>query len=341
MSAKADEGELRMPSVARGNAEVGPPPPFDAECVSALTMVLEMYPEPATAEKLPRMRQAATDSDPTDESLECGGAFRVEELSAPGLNGAPDVPVLICTPTAATHRTAAIYYVHGGGMVCGNLRSELDYMMGTAEREGLAIVAVGYRVAPEHPDPAPVEDCYAGLLWLFAQAERFNIDAERILIVGMSAGGGLAAGVALMARDRNGPNLIGQMLHSPMLDERNDTVSSLQFQAHGSWTRESNEFGWSALLGDRRRSEYVSAYASPSRAETLSGLPPTFVDVGSAEVFRDESVDYASRLWAAGGIAELHVWPGGYHGYEAFAPTAAISRGALGARSEWLHRLLN
>jgi acetyl esterase/lipase len=143
-----------------------------------------------------------------------------------------------------------------------------------------------------------------------------------------------------MARDRGGPVLRGQMLLCPMLDDRNDTPSSVQMAGQGVWDRTANETGWTALLGAARGGPDVSPYAAPARATDLSGLPPAFVDVGSAETFRDEDVAYAERIWQAGGHAELHVWPGGFHGFDLLVPQAVISQEAKAARVRWLRRLL-
>jgi acetyl esterase/lipase len=162
-----------------------------------------------------------------------------------------------------------------------------------------------------------------------------------MLIAGASAGGGLAAGVALLTRDRKGPKLTGQMLICPMLDDRDRTVSSNQFDGLGLWDRASNVLGWTALLGSRRVSDDVSIYATPARAKDLSHLPPAFIDCGSAEVFRDEDVAYASALWAAGVQAELHVWPGGFHGFDMIVPTSPISQAAIAARDAWIKRHLS
>jgi acetyl esterase/lipase len=202
------------------------------------------------------------------------------------------------------------------------------------------VVSVEYRLAPEHPHPAPVEDCYAGLVWTAEHAGELGIDPERIVVVGASAGGGLAAAAVLMARDRGGPALAGQMLFCPMLDDRNDTVSVRQMVGLGVWDRTANETGWTALLGDARGGPDVSPHAAPARATDLSGLPPTFIDVGTAESFRDEDIAYASSIWRAGGVAELHVWPGGFHGYYQLAPHTQLSRETMAARLAWLRRLL-
>ena len=150
----------------------------------------------------------------------------------------------------------------------------------------------------------------------------------------------MAAGTVLLSRDRGGPSILGQVLAYPMLDDRNDTPSSLQMRGIGVWDHDGNQTGWNAVLGSRAGGPDVSSYAAPARAADLGGLPPTFVDVGSAETFRDEAVEYASRIWRAGGTAELHVWPGGFHGHDTVVPQAALSQAAIRAKADWLHRLL-
>lgn len=200
-------------------------------------------------------------------------------------------------------------------------------------------VSVEYRLAPEHPDPAPVNDCYAGLVWTAAHADELGFDPGRLIIAGASAGGGLAAGTALMARDQGGPALATQTLACPMLDDRNETISSHQIDGIGTWDRGSNDAGWDALLGDCRKTDQASIYAAPARATDLSGLPPAYIDCGSAEVFRDEDVAYASAIWAAGGVAELHVWAGGFHRFDLMAPHAAVSVGARETRTRFVGRI--
>ena len=155
-----------------------------------------------------------------------------------------------------------------------------------------------------------------------------------------SAGGGLAAATVLLARDRSGPAILAQVLWCPMLDDRNNSYSARQMVGLGVWDASYNGVGWTALLGDAQGGPDVSPYAAPGRATDLSGLPPTFIDVGSAETFRDEAVAYASRIWQAGGSAELHVWPGGFHGFELLAPQAAISQTAKAAVEPWLRRTI-
>jgi acetyl esterase/lipase len=318
-----------------------PPVPFDPELAAALSVFAEFLPPAFTPEMIPLLRQPNPAMPaPTDEDLARGGVFTVEERAVPGPEGAPDVSLLVCRPTAATAPTAAIYHIHGGGMIIGDNRSGMLEMLDYAEEFGLAVVSVEYRLAPETPHPGPVEDCYAGLVWTAEHAAELGIDPARIVVGGASAGGGLSAAVALMARDRGGPELLGQLLIYPMLDDRNDTPSAIQMAGLGVWDRTANDTGWTALLGDARGGPDVSPYAAPARETDLSGLPPAFIDVGSAETFRDEDVAYASRIWQAGGIAELHVWHGCFHGFDGLAPQAAVSQEARAARSRWLRRLL-
>ncbi|WP_155334611.1 alpha/beta hydrolase [Acrocarpospora corrugata] len=314
------------------------PPPFDPELAAALAVMAEFIPPSLTLETLPTLRGA--DIGGMEEDLTRGGAIDVTELTVPGPAGEPDISLLVLRPAGEAGPVPALYNIHGGGMIMGTNRLIPTEMLDMIVELKLAVVSVEYRLAPEHPHPAPVEDSYAGLVWTAKHAGEIGVDPARILVMGASAGGGLAAAVALLARDRGGPALIGQLLLCPMIDDRNDTVSSHQMAGLGIWDRISNDTGWTALLGDRRGGPDVSPYAAPARATDLSGLPPAFIDVGSAETFRDEDVAYATRIWQAGGVAELHVWPGGFHGFDMMAPHAAISQEAKAARLRWLRRIL-
>jgi acetyl esterase/lipase len=286
------------------------------------------------------MRQAIAAMSPSDEDLRRGGAVDVLERSFPCPDLSADRSLLICRRAGTTQPAPAIYHIHGGGMVAGDHRTGIDAAVDWVEELGVVVASVDYRLAPEHPHPAPVEDCYAGLVWTVDHAAALGIDPERVVIAGTSAGGGLAAAVAQMARDRRGPSLIGQLLMCPMLDDRNETPSSHELDGEGVWDRHENLAGWRALLGQAQGGPTVSPYAAPARALDLAGLPPAFIDVGSVETFRDEDVAYAARIWQAGGIAELHVWPGGFHGFDQIAPDATLSRAARSARRAWLRRLL-
>ncbi|MFE7127893.1 alpha/beta hydrolase [Streptomyces sp. NPDC057617] len=326
--------------VPSAEGRTGPPPPFDPELAAALDVIREQLGDTLKLDDLPSIRQAGNLGRLSDEDLRRDGAFEVEERTVPGPAGEPDISLLICRPAGAGTGLAAVYNIHGGGMVIGDNRTGVDRLLDWAQELSLVIVSVEYRLAPEHPHPAPVEDSYAGLVWTAEHAAELGIDPARIVVGGGSAGGGLSAAVALLARDRGGPALAGQMLLCPMLDDRNDTPSSLQMAGLGVWDHAANHTGWTALLGERRGGAEVSPYAAPARAEDLSGLPPAFIDVGSAETFRDEDVTYATRLWQSGGQAELHVWPGGFHGFDGLAPQAAVSQAARAAQLSWLRRLL-
>ncbi|MGX6601661.1 alpha/beta hydrolase [Micromonosporaceae bacterium Da 78-11] len=321
--------------------DVAAPPPFDAELDAPLRAILADLPMPLTPELIGDRRRRSLAGRLSDSQLRRDGAFTIDERQVPGPAGAPDITVLICRPTGVTAPTPVIYHTHGGGMVAGSHRStELAGELDRAQELGLAVVAVEYRLAPEYGDPAPVEDCYAGLVWLAEHAAELGVDPHRIVLSGNSAGGALAAGLALLARDRGGPRPRGQLLQFPMLDDRCASASARQMARVGLWDGLSNQTGWTALLGERRGTSEVSCYAAPARAEDLSGLPPVYLEVGSVEALRDEGIAYAGRIWQAGGEAELHVWSGAFHSFDEWVPAAVISRSAHQARVGWLRRVL-
>jgi acetyl esterase/lipase len=226
-------------------------------------------------------------------------------------------------------------------MVMGDRFSQIDIPLEWLDEFGAVVVSVDYRLAPEATGTTLVDDCYRGLLWIAEHAAELGIDPARIIVAGASAGGGLAAGLTLLARDLHAPAIAAQVLICPMLDHRNTSVSSRQYSGvPGVWTGEMNAFGWRAVLGDLTH-DAIPPYVSPALADDLSGLPTTYIDTGSAEVFRDEDTDYATRIWAAGGQAELHVWAGGFHGFDALYPQAHISATARRTRTDWLARLLH
>ncbi|MEV4924782.1 alpha/beta hydrolase [Streptomyces roseoverticillatus] len=319
------------------------PPPFDPELDAVLTALSKGPRQLLTPDNLHawQERDATARPRPAVEDLRADGRFDVTELLVPGPPGEPDVTLVSARPSGLTGPLPLLYYMHGGAMIMGNAWSVLPRILREwAAALELAVISVEYRLAPHAQYPHPLEDCYAGLSWAAGHAAELDIDPDRIIIGGKSAGGGLAAALALLARDRGGPRALGQLLLCPMLDDRNSTFSSHQMTGLGTWDLTSNATAWQALLGARYGAEDLPPYAAPSRATDLSGLPPAYIDVGSAEMFRDEGVAYANAIWQAGGEAELHVWPGAYHGFDSIAPEAALSREARNTRTRWLQRLL-
>lgn len=315
-----------------------PRPPFDPEFVPFLTAMDERGRFRLTAEMLPSMRQLDMTEAELDEGLHARGLER-RSITVPGHLGDP-ITLAVIQRTGRTGPAACAYAVHGGGMMFGHHLGNLDSYDDWLLVHDVVLISVDYRLAPEYPDPFPVEDCYAGLVWVSEHAEELGIDPDRLVIAGQSAGGGLAAGTALLARDRQGPSLLAQILVSPMLDDRDETVSTVQIDGVGVADRQLTRFGWDAYLGTRRATDEVSVYAAPARSTDLAGLPRTYIDCGSAEVFRDETVAFASGLWAAGVDAELHVWPGAFHGFTSMVPDAVISRTATAALAGWTSRTL-
>ena len=250
----------------------------------------------------------------------------VEDHAAPGPAGDPDVPVRIYRPAGLPAEAPTLYWIHGGGMVLGAVDHDDDLCIARATRLNALVASVEYRLAPEQPFPAPVEDCYAGLRWLHQNVTRLGVDPERIAIGGASAGGGLAAGCALLARDRGEVPLCFQFLVYPMLDDRNETASSYAIADPRLWNRTANELGWSAYLAGQAGQGDVSPYAAPARATDVSGLPPAYINVGDLDLFLDEDVAYAQALMRAGVPTELHVYPGAFHGSNMFVAQSALSR---------------
>ncbi|MBO1901198.1 alpha/beta hydrolase fold domain-containing protein [Leucobacter weissii] len=309
---------------------------FDPELRAALAVVGGVFPPTITPGLIPFMRRSYA-SPPRDELLR-GHDVEIEDFDYPGYGGAAIAGSII--RPAGARPSAVILSFHSGGMMFGDRFSGVDLALDWVARLRVGLVTVDYRLAPEHPHPTPFEDCYASLVWLAAHARELGFDPERVLIAGASAGGGLAAAVALAARERGGPRAVGQLLDYPMLDDRGVTDSTRRFDGVGVWDRVSNETGWNALLGDAVGGGTVSPYAAPARAETLAGLPPAYLDVGAAEIFRDETVDYAQRIWRDGGDAELHVWPGAFHACDIFARHTGIARAMIETRLRWLRRRL-
>ena len=223
---------------------------------------------------------------------------------------------------------AALYHIHGGGMILGSAKDMQFGPSSLAAALGIPVVSVEYRLAPETPFPGPQQDCLDGLAWLAANAEELGIDRARIAILGESAGGGIAAATALMARDTAGPKVAAQVLIYPMLDHRTGGDAcrwNNRSTGEWVWNRSSNRFGWEALRGDYPAEDARKGWFSPALADDLSGLPPTLLLTGSLDLFFDEDLDYARRLVDAGVPVELHSYPGAIHAFNMVAE-AAISQ---------------
>jgi acetyl esterase/lipase len=259
----------------------------------------------------------------------------------PGPGGAPEVFVRIYQPTDRPDTLPALLWIHGGGYVMGSVERD-DLLAKHLARVGQCVVAsVEYRLAPEHPFPAPVEDCYAALKWLSAQSTELGVNKARIAIGGASAGSGLAAGLAVLTRDRAEVEVAFQLLIYPMIDDRNIAPASVTVPDTFVWTRENNLMGWRAYLGREPGGTDVSPYAAAARTTDLKGLPPAYIPVGDLDLFLDENMTYAQRLLAAGVPTELHVYPGAFHGFNGFVPNAEISRRFNTDRDNVLKRMLH
>ncbi|MCY3779167.1 MAG: alpha/beta hydrolase [Chloroflexi bacterium] len=246
----------------------------------------------------------------------------ITELTIPGPDC--DIPLAIYQPPGPGPRGGLLWF-HGGGYIVGDERDDTRCVE-IAEFVGCTVVSVGYRLAPESTFREIISDSFAALNWTVDQAPELGIDRRRVAIGGRSAGGGLSAGLALYNRDNNGPDLAYQLLIYPMLDDRHETPSSCEITHPTVWNRDVSIKAWKMYLGDEFGSNNVSPYAAPTRAKDLSGLPPALVTVGTLDLFRDENIDYAQRLMAAGVATDLQVYARVYHGAETKAPDANVSK---------------
>lgn len=276
--------------------------------------LLAFVPEgPLSAANLAERREWAKNLRPDDPAPVITPRWE----QAPGRDGAPDIPLLIFDPPDR-QGTTVLLYIHGGGMVMGTAEMNAPLNADLALRNDMLVVSVDYRLAPEVPFPGPQEDCYAAIAWLHAHAERLKIDTDRIIVWGDSAGGGLAAALALMVRDRGEYALRGQILIYPMLDDRTgsaDCPYGNAFAGQYIWNASDNIFGWQSMRGSYGADDDKSGWLAPSRAASLAGLPPAFISTGAIDLFVDEDIHYARRLITAGVPVELHVYPGGPHGF--------------------------
>lgn len=289
-----------------------------------------------TAENLPAIRQTMAEGAPPLESLASDTIAR-SEIRAPGPAGAPEVPIVLTRPRSATGPLPLLLFIHGGGFVIGSAANTGPGDVRLASDVACMVASVDYRLAPETPAPGAVEDCHAALVHCVEQADALGIDPNRIAIAGFSAGGGLAASLAQMLRDRGPviPRL--QMLFSPMLDDRTAVRQSPAHLGEFVWPHAGNAFGFQAWTGGRAGGEDLPPYAAAARMMDLRGLAPAFLDVGAIDLLAPETLAYAGRLIEAAVPTELHVHPGAYHGFELLAGVPVAER-AHRLRTEALTR---
>ncbi len=253
-----------------------------------------------------------------------------DNRNIPGPEGAPEVPIRIYRPEQQSGKVAGILHIHGGGFVVGNLDSELGSCINLCQELGVVVVSVDYRLSPETAFPGGLEDCYAALQWLHDNSDELNVDATRVAVLGMSAGGGLSAATALLAKERGGPALCFQYLGIPELDDRLTTVSMQTFVDTPMWNRPNAELSWDAYLGAdyRRGADDVPHLAAPARAtvKELAGLPPAYVSTMEFDPLRDEGLEYGMKLLQASVSTEVHSFPGTFHGSSLFTFAAVSQR---------------
>lgn len=269
----------------------------------------------------------------------------VEYDTAGGSDG--NVVVLsVFSPRVPTSKTLpALYHVHGGDMISGDRFTGLMELVNLLHGIESIIISIEYRLAPEAHAPGPAQNCYARLVWIAANAATLGIKPSEIIILGTSRGAALAAATCLMAHDRNflKPPIKGQMLLSPMLDDRCDTVSDRQFELGSPWSGQMNRSAWRYILGHAVASDgqNVHPHQAPGRAQDLSGLPSTYINMGECNILRDPAISYASRMWQAGSTCELHVWPGYFHLFDGMDnPEIPIVSAAVETKRIWLRSMM-
>ncbi|NMO03202.1 alpha/beta hydrolase [Gordonia sp. TBRC 11910] len=264
----------------------------------------------------------------------------IENVIVPGPLDAPDVRLRIYRPRAVASPAAVLYWIHGGGFVLGWVEQDEKMLVNFARTLGIVVVSVQYRLSPRHRAPAALDDAYAGLTWLFAQADARGYDPSRVAIGGASAGGGLAAGLTLMTHDRGEFPQAFQLLVYPMLDDRTTRRTDLDTSSVRVWEPASNVFGWSSFLGDAFGTDDVSPYAAPARRVDLSGLPPTWLGVGTTDLFHDEDVEYARRLTAQGVDCETTIVDGAFHGFDMLFAKRPVAQEFWRSQARALQRAL-
>lgn len=306
----------------------------DAETLPLLQMLGRAA--PFTREGLAELRAMST------AQYAALGAVAIEPVIETTTGSGGEIEILWYDPAPGAKDRPALLHIHGGGMIVGSARAMKAGPSGMAAALGIPVASVEYRLAPETPFPGPQEDCLAALQWLADNAVRLGVDPARIGVIGESAGGGLAAATAQLARDTGGPALAAQILVYPMIDHRTGGDAcpyANRTTGEFIWTRHSNQFGWEALRDDYAVDDARKGWFSPSLADDLAGLPPTWIGTGSLDLFFDENLDYARRLVDAGVPVELHSYPGGIHAFNVVADAGiakAFSRDMLGAIARML-----
>jgi acetyl esterase/lipase len=315
---------------------------LNPELVRPVKAMMDMRGGAPNFDDIPAARAAAEQMKAAmREQMAVINGVTTEDRHVPGPKDDPDVVVRIYRPTENTGVLPALLWIHGGGYILGDIEQD-DISSKEMTLAGQCVtVAVEYRLAPENPFPAPLEDCYAALKWLAKNTAELGVDAKRIAIGGGSAGGGLAAGLALLARDRGEVDVMFQFLIYPMIDDRNTLPASDVLPDSLFWTRESNKIGWRSFLGCEPGGDNVSCYAAAARTDNLERLPPAYIAVGEIDLFAQEDIEYARRLIDAGVCTELHVYPGGCHAFDMMAPEAVISRQFADDFSRALKRALH
>jgi len=310
----------------------------DLELVAAL----DTFPAISlTTESLPQTRASFKEMMNTQLSVPHPefSMISVSERHILGPQDAPDVRVLVYLPAHVHQALPALLWMHGGGYVLGTANQEELLIKSIISSVGCAVISVDYRLAPETPHPGPVEDCYAALKWVYTHTDELGVDTTRIAIGGASAGAGLTAGLALLMRDRGEVPLVFQLLIYPMLDDRTVTATMPNpYTGEFMWTADTNRFGWTAYLGQKPGGSDVSPYAAAARADHLEGLPPTFIGVGSLDLFVDEDIEYAHRLLRAGVPTELRVYPGAFHTFDMVVEGAQVTQSLIRDKMNALKR---
>ena len=299
---------------------------LDPELKGPITMLINQ-PQLMSFDNLPAARAASVKMIEAMKARmpEIPGVDIIDK-TIPGPEGAPDIAVRIYRPEKLKGTAPALLWIHGGGYMLGSIEQEDMSAKQFALAGECVVVATEYRLAPENPYPAPLEDCYAALKWLADHTKELKVDSKRIAIGGASAGGGLAAGLALLARDRGEVDIIFQLLVYPMINDCNIAPASEILPDTLFWTRDANKTGWKSYLGCEPGGEGISCYAAAMRATDLEGLPPAYIAVGDLDLFAQEDIEYAGKLMAAGVPTELHVYAGGCHAFDMMVPGVGISQ---------------